>query len=546
MIATRSLQRAGLGLVGALVVGLHVVALATLGRSCRSPGLSVELHGALADQKRSLTGTVPAQLRARTIQHWESPNRPGLQRVRWSLRRRGGQIESVAATQLVGPFIDPAHAPCSGRVIVGQALLQPTDGGPSTGTVAAVLAPLINDNLRGVSVFGIGDYRRVDALTVAWAQEHKHADDRSMLPPAQAGQAGFNAGDPQPDRGYLRITFDVHFDRIVVPMVLALLPEVHAGHLTMKMYSRARVEFGSRVLQWASDKLGGNRIATKLARQEMGQLVLDALAPPPPVDLPGGGTLRFSYCDQALQIVDGKYAALPMAVHITALSAAPTILPPALGPTPWPAVPATTKLALDLSLDGLNSIIFECWRQGLIDRVLGDAGLDRSFNSDPLVVEFLTLRISPLRMALPPVVSVQAGQLVVGSSAVITIADQSVPAKQVGHVWSQLALRFAGTAALPYVSLRELALTCEPRVGHLETCYPLLTQAVAGRTQQFDSRLTDALAGVLSRIFDGIELNAPQAVGTLQLAGVSMSATLGVANASLRLELAATIRNPSH
>ncbi|MBP9089358.1 MAG: hypothetical protein KBG15_24765, partial [Kofleriaceae bacterium] len=510
MSASRLRHRVGFGVAGALLVGLHVVALATFGRNCRSPNLSVDLQGAMADQKRSLTGTVPAQLRARTVQRWESPDGPGLQRVRWSIERRGGQIESVAATQLVGPFIDPAHVPCSGRVVVGQALLQLANGEPSTGTVAAVLAPLIDDNLRGVSVFGIGAYRRVGALTVTWAQESKHADDRSMLPPAQAGA----------DRGYARITFDLHFDRIVVPMVLALLPEVHAGQLTMKMYSRGRVEIGNRVLQWASDKLGGNQLVTKLARQEMGQLVLNALAPPPPVALPGGGTLVFTYCDQPLQIVDRKYASLPMAVQIMALPAAPTILPPVFGPTPWPAVPATTKLALDLSLDGLNSIIFECWRQGLLDRVLGDAGLDRSFNTDPLVTEFLSVRISPLRMALPPVVSVQAGQLIVSSLAVATLADQAAPAKLLGHVWSQLALQFAGTAALPHVSLQALALTCEPRVGHLEACYPLLTQAVAGRTKQFDSRLTNALAGVLSSIFVGTEFTAPEVPGTLQLSEV--------------------------
>ena len=538
MIVTRSWQRAGLVALGAMVVGLHVVALATFGRSCRSPSLSVDLHGAIVDQQRSLTGTVPAQLRARVTQRWEFSAAPGLQRSRWSIERRGGQTESVAATQLVGPFIDPAHVPCSGRVVVGQALLQGVKGTSSVGTVAAVLLPLIDDNLRGVSVFGIGDYRSVGGLTVAWAQESKHPDDRSMLPTPKAGA-------PKPDRGYLRVTFDIHFDRIVVPMVLALVPEVQGGQLAMKMYSRARLEFGNRVLQWASDKLGGNRIATKLARKEMGQLVLNALTPPPPVALPGGGTLRFTYCDLPLQIVDDKYAALPMAVQITALPAAPTILPPALGPTPWPTVPVTTKLALDFSLDGLNSIIFECWRQGLLDRVLGEAGLDRAFNSDPLVMEFLTLRISPLRMALPPVVSVQAGQLVVSSLAVVTIADQAVPAKLVGHVWSQLALQFAGNASIPHVSLHDLALTCEPRAGHLEACYPLLTQAVAGRTKQFDPRLTDALAGVLSSIFVGTELPAPEAAGTLQLSGVTMTASLGEANASLRLDLAATIRNPS-
>ncbi|MBP9086880.1 MAG: hypothetical protein KBG15_12220, partial [Kofleriaceae bacterium] len=74
---------------------------------------------------------------------------------------------------------------------------------------------------------------------------------------------------------------------------------------------------------------------------------------------------------------------------------------------------------------------------------------------------------------------------------------------------------------------------------------PLLTQAVAGRTKQFDSRLTNALAGVLSSIFVGTEFTAPEVPGTLQLSEVMMRATVGAGNASLRLDLAATINKPS-
>jgi len=521
----RSLVRStfGLGLFGAAVVAVHVVALIFVGRACRSPSLAVDTHGAQVDQTRSLTGTVPSQLQPRVTQQWETPPGPGLQRLRWAIERRGGQVESVTATQLVGPFIDPQKPACTGRVVVGQALLQ--------NSAVALVTKLADENLRGTGAFGIGDYRSLGGMTLTWAQLGKHPDDRSLLPSGS-----------KPERGYLRIAFDVHFDRVTVPMVLALVPELHNGELSTAIYSRAKLEFGNRVLQWASDKLGGDRLATKLARKELSQFVLSALAPPPPVPLPGGGTLRFTYCDQPLQIVDSAYAALPMAVVITPLPSAPTVLPPTFGPTTWAPVPATTTLALDLSLDGLNSVLFECWRHGLLDRVLADAKIDQAFNNDELVREFLTVRISPLRLALPPVAQVRAGALVLGTEAALSIADTDRAAPLLGHAWSQISLQFDASAKLPHASLQQLALTCEPTPGHLEACYPLLAQAVGNRTTQFDQSLTNALATTLNQLFTGTELTSPDVPGSLVLGELSMQATVTEANAALRLNLAAALR----
>jgi hypothetical protein len=231
-----------------------------------------------------------------------------------------------------------------------------------------------------------------------------------------------------------------------------------------------------------------------------------------------------------------------MAVVITPLPSAPTVLPPMFGPTTWAPVPATTTLALDLSLDGLNSILFECWRHGLLDRALADAGLDQAFNNDELVREFLTVRISPLRLALPPVAQVRAGALVLGTEAALRIADTDRAAPLLGHAWSQIALQFDASAKLPHASLQQLALTCEPTPGHLEACYPLLAQAVGNRTTQFDQSLTNALATTLNQLFTDTELTSPDAPGSLILGELSMQATLSERNAAMRLNIAASLR----
>ena len=153
------------------------------------------------------------------------------------------------------------------------------------------------------------------------------------------------------------------------------------------------------MLQWASDKLGGDAFATRLARREIDAALITTLAPPPPFELPDGQMLRFVYCDGPPEIVDGVSGALPFAVAIGTAAGAPPdgqppgrpLLPPRRGPAPHVPLGNGT-LAIDLDLDGANALMYELWRSGLLDRRLADAGLDRRFNSDPIVTEFLTIQ----------------------------------------------------------------------------------------------------------------------------------------------------------
>ena len=106
--------------LGVAVVAAHAIAFATL--APHGTDLTVAVDAPLAAQPFSLTGIVPLAL-ARRVETRTDSDGPGLDRRRWSIAYRGGYTREVGASQLVGPFQDPDHPPCSGRVIVGQKLL---------------------------------------------------------------------------------------------------------------------------------------------------------------------------------------------------------------------------------------------------------------------------------------------------------------------------------------------------------------------------------------------------------------------------------------
>ena len=136
----------GAAAIGALVVAAHVAGFAALAARTGGDELVVD-HG-----------RVPESLAARTE---VSRDGIGLVRTRWTVRYRGGFVREVGATELTGPLQDPAQHPCSGRVIVGQRLLD---------QLAGTMAHEIDAELRGESIFAVGDYQRLDGLSVRWAR----------------------------------------------------------------------------------------------------------------------------------------------------------------------------------------------------------------------------------------------------------------------------------------------------------------------------------------------------------------------------------------
>jgi hypothetical protein len=454
------------------------------------------------------------------------PAGPGLVRQYWRETYRGGFVREVGATRLLGPFQDPARPACSGRVVIGQKLLD--DGSGSEATIAGVMKKAIDAEMRGMDIFPIGTYKRVRGLSLEWARAESSPGDRRLL-----GKAG------APD-GYVRASATVVFDRVDVPIAVALIPERKGDSLAFRIAAEADLDFDNRVLQWFSDKLGADQVATKIAREQIDDVLVTTFAPPPPVLLGGGQTLAFTYCDGPVEIADGAFGALPFAVAIHPLDRAPEILPPRFGPGVRPEPRPTTTLAIDLDADALDAMLFELWRTGWLDDRLAEVGLDRRFNEDPLVAEYLSIRISPLRLALPPVIAAgRDGSLRLAADARVAIGDGT--GVTTGRVYGALDFRFAsptGTDLPLAVDLGTLELSCERTESTLVPCYADLVAAVRDRGADFHGALTEAFATLLADIFVGRRIGAEGLPAELVIEGAVPS----LAGAgTLHLELAAKL-----
>ncbi len=480
----------------------------------------------------------------------------GLRRVRWRAEYRGGYVRSVGASQLVGPFQAPAVPPCSGRVVIGQRLLD--DGAAGPGTIAHLVGPLLEAELAGVGQFPVGDFREVKDLALAWAELSAHPDDAAMVKDAVPSPPR----DAPPPHGYLRATATLAFERVDIPITLAFIPHFAGPGLGVRIAARARLSFENRALQWLSDLTGADRLASMLARRQLDDLLLSALEPPPPLPLPGGGELRFLPCGQEPQFSEASFAAVPFAVAIEPIGGGPHFLPPLLpaGPTP-PA--SAAPVALELDLNALNALLYEAWRTGFLGRQLGAAGLDTRFNADPTVATYLSVRITPPSLPLPPVVTAEPDGLHLSTEASITLRDGEEHTS--ARVWTTMRLqasRETSTAAseIPPLraSLHQLELTCEPRAGVLTPCYADLVSAMQARVTDFDAALTSTLSSIIGGIFvdrtmggevAGAELPAEL---TIRAATPSLfiapqrDATGDAAGhgATLRLELAVELKGP--
>jgi hypothetical protein len=510
--------------LGALVVAAHAAGFVALAARCRATELAVVVHAAPASPRLALDGEPPAALADR-VEVDDTPAGPGLHRRRWTVRYRGGVERSVGAVQLVGPFQDPAARRCVGRVVVGQRLLDDGHAGP--GTVAAAMQRALAGELAGEIVVGAGELRRVDPPVLRWSRLDAHPEDRALVGDAPLG--------------YVHAAVTLVFERVSVPIVVALVPSASPGELAFRIAVRAGLTFDNAVIQWISDKLGADRLATRLARRQLADALVTSLAPPAPITLPGGHAIQFTYCDEPPEIADAAYAAVPFAIAIASDPRDPRILPPRLGPGPRVAPRPTTALALDLDLDAVNALLYELWRSGELDRQLADAGLDRRFNADPTVAQLLSLRLTPPWLALPPVVSVGHGGLRLAAEARVGISDGATTTA--GRVWGAVALRFAPRPAEPVsVALEELELSCE-RAGPPTTlvpCYGDLVAAMRGRKAELHGALTDAFARVIS----GALVSRFGAAGwpaelAIRAAIPTIAAT--ATNASIHVELAAEL-----
>ncbi|MCX5745975.1 MAG: hypothetical protein NT062_26145, partial [Proteobacteria bacterium] len=398
--------------------------------------------------------------------------------------------------------------------------------------VAVPMTKMIEDEMRGTEIFALGSFEKVTKVVLEWAQLAQRPGDAGLVP------AGTD--------GYVRMSARVTFAHVEIPLIVALVPAIVAGQLKFTLATRAELDFDNRVIQWASDKIGANKLATKLTQRELDASLITTLAPPPPFDLTDKQRLEFTYCDQPPEIRDHAYAALPFAVTIGRVEGAPTVLPIKLGPAPHAAVPAHTMVALDLDLDALNALLYELWRSGFLDRRLAEVGLDRAFNTDPTVTEYLSIRMSPVRLALPPVLTAEPRGLALAADGRVAISDGATTT--VGRVWGGLALAFVTGADArtlgTSVELRALELSCERTPTTLVPCYADLVGAIRDRGGEFHGVLTTAFAKLVTDIFVEQRIAATGMPVDLVIRGVTPSLALAAPNASMRLTFDASLSPP--
>lgn len=508
------------GLVGIGVVAAHVIAFFAIVPSFRTTDLMIDIPPALSVGPEP-KGTLPEGLEDRAVK--ELAGTAGLRHARYSVTYRGGFTRSVGVSGLVGPFQDPAKPACTGRVVVGQKLLDDGNAGPLT--IAGELKRTLAAELEGESIAAIGTFEGVDNVSLRWAQLAGHPEDWGTVEDAP--------------HGYVRATARLKFDRLDVPLVVALVPQMTRDKLDFKVIAKAELELGNRALQWISDKIGGDKLATRLARRQIDSQLVTALAPPPPFDLPGGHRLTFGYCDGPPEIIDGYSGALPFSIAIGTVDKDPRILPPRRGPAVHAPIPSTGSIAIDLDLDAANALLFELWRAGFLDKQLAEAGLDKRFNTDPIVTEFLSLRISPPVLALPPVLGVGPKGLQLFADARVTIVDGDTTT--IGRVWGGLDFGFGKpdgkkVETVP-VDLGALELSCEETPTRLVPCYADLVAAMRDRGADFHGELTRTFAKLLADIFVDQRVGASGLSADLVIKKVTPSAAMSGDNGSLHLEL---------
>jgi len=513
------------GVVGIALVAIHAALLPVLLGQCRRDSLQVRATAPPAAPSLSVAGCVPADVfdRVHVTVDGEPAHLghadvgPGIHRVEWSVRYQGGFERRVGLTQLVGPFQEPAQPPCSVRMLVGQQFLD--DGNAGVGTVANLARRIAHSEFEGFEQWPIGRFDKVTKMSLRWAK---------MI------------------HGYLEITVELGFTSGSARIWMALIPRLENGEIQIETVTKAGVYLKRRVYQWIADFFDADDIASATAEKEVQAALLHAFTPPPPIPLPGGRELRFAYCpDQPIEIVDGKYAAIPLAMSLE--GASKDILPVTLGvPERSQIVETDAPLAFEFDLDAINAVLYYLWRTEFLDQELQSWGLDRRFNQNSTVRELLSIRIGDIRLSLPPTVSngdAMPRAFEMGAEATLLIRDghQKTPAR----VYSTVGFDFVGgdsAGLVADITLRDLALTCEPEPGLLKPCYSEIVAELSKRSDDLHGELTRLFTRQFNQIILNRNLGTDDMMATFAVERAEVHATKLEPTGIVRVDLFGHLR----
>ena len=522
---------AGIGLLAA-----HAAALPLLVARADRPSLVVELRAPrrAAAGHLEVEASLPAGLADRTSLQLDgqesgpaknlaalasAPLAAGLHRLEWRAAYRGGIERRVGWSQMTGPYQDPAHPPCGARILFGQRLLD--DGAAGPGTIAHVIAGLVDAELRGFDRWPVGSYQRVKSLALDWV------GPAADLP------------------GHLRVAVDLALSSATIGLTVRLVPRVEGGQLALDARTEARVDLDNRIYQWAVDLVRGDEILSRLARREIAGALDDLLGAPPPLDLGGGRSIELAFCPgKEIEIVSGQHAAVWLEARMAAAAAAgatngrtggPVLLP---AEPPLPTAPLAAPIALELDGNALNGLLHVLWATGWFEQALTDARVVESFHQDPVVRDLLSVRVRGPILPVPPTLAPArrpgaSYELGIASTFWLADGDLLTPAHLFGRAGFELRPRIADVA----LTLGELGLTCEPVPGRLEPCYPELAAELVARAPELHGELSAWFGRVMSELLVERDLTPPDSPARYRIERADVVPPPAGRHGPLRLEL---------
>ena len=463
--------------IGAAALAAHLALLPIVAERSRRSGLEVAVDPDAADPREG--AVITAGLAGRVEAPPAGELGPGLHNLRWTTRYRGGFVEQVAIAHRAGPRQSPASPPCSVRVRLGQALLD---------SLAGILRPMIESELAGLSAWPLGDYQGIERLSLRWVENPIEA---------AADRAVFGVELERPPRGFLALDLELRFSDGRVPMLVGLVPAIAAGELTVRSFVRAEIDADNRVTALILDLLSGDRRASEMAEDQLAGALVDVLAPPPPLDLGGGKSIRLRYCrDAAVKIADREYAEIPLAIQLD--HQRDGIWPADYPAAPAPAPSMSSPVAVDIDADGLAALAHQLWAAGVLDSAIGAADLAGSFNRDADVQRMLSLRLARVALAGPPSVAPRPDGFGLAAELALEIRDGDLVTAARLFAAADVAIRSG--RPISRAALTDLSLTCRPRPDRLRACYSLLVSELTGRSD----RVTDWLETWLQSSFDDL------------------------------------------
>ncbi len=453
--------------------------------------------------------------------HLDEPVVPGLHRIEWTRRYRGGHVRSVTHTQLVGPLQDPAKPSCSLSLLIAPSFLDET---------APILEQLLVKQLKGVKQWPIGEFEGASDVSMQWVKWNEDVPFKIRLKLAKE-LPGANI------EGHLRVALAVEFENANVSLTLTVVPLIKDAVLTFRVFVNASLDLDNRLFQWVADFFDGNDRVSNLIEREVRREMRNVLDKPPNIPLDGKTSLEIEFCEgEQLHFHDAGHVAMPLALRVADHFPGPPMHPIRLATT---SAPMTTPLAIELDRNALGAVLHTLWNSGMLDRTLASTTV-RAFNEHPTVRDFLSLRIDSAKFHLPPTIDFgEDGGLQLRAASRVSFRDGERKTDATLFAEFDIAAEFirdptqASKRKDPGIELKAAQLTCSDPSGRLRPCYSQIIAQVRANQSELQKQLASLLRDLLLKLFTQRTLSAPGTPASYRLE----STDFDVAGSRLRANL---------